>query len=93
MVAVRLVDPRLLPRLSRRQAAIVELAAAGLSDKEIAGHLEIAHSTVASHWDRLARASRLRGRTALVAAWLLSDQCSDIQRDQVRSRLRWRAGR
>jgi DNA-binding CsgD family transcriptional regulator len=60
--------------VSGRQAEILELAARGLSDKEIANHLGVTHWTVRSHLERLYNSSGVRGRTAVVVAWVLSSE-------------------
>lgn len=53
-----------------RQAQILRLVAAGLSDKEIASHLGVSPRTVQSHLDRLFLEHGLHKRAAAVAAWL-----------------------
>jgi DNA-binding CsgD family transcriptional regulator len=67
-----------------RQAAILELAAGGLSDKEIAQCLGVTHRTVRSHLERLYNSSGIRGRVAVVVAWVLSSDRN--RRDWARSR-------
>jgi DNA-binding NarL/FixJ family response regulator len=56
--------------MSARQAQVLALIASGLSDKEIAARLGVAHRTVRTHLDRLLREHRLHNRTEAVAAWL-----------------------
>jgi len=58
--------------VTERQAEILELAARGLSDKEIAHRLGVTHRTVRSHLERLYNTSGVRGRVAVVVAWVLS---------------------
>lgn len=72
--------------MTRRQTEIIELVAAGLVDKEIARELGLAYRTVRTHMEGLAGRTRHR-RAAMVAAWLLSEDCSDEQRERVRARL------
>lgn len=55
--------------LSRRQAAVLDLAAAGLTDKQIAARLGVSFGTVRTHLERMYRRQGIRGRTALVAGW------------------------
>jgi DNA-binding CsgD family transcriptional regulator len=57
-------------RLTPRQAEIVKLIAAGLSDKQIAIRLGLSPRTIQSHLDRLFLQHGLHKRAALVAAWL-----------------------
>src|SRR5262245_862952 len=58
--------------VTERQSQILELAARGLSDKEIARRLGVTHRTVRSHLERLYTTSGVRGRVAVVVAWVLS---------------------
>ena len=60
--------------VTERQAEILELAARGLSDKEIANRLGVTHRTVRSHLERLYNSSGVRGRTAVVVAWVLANE-------------------
>jgi len=60
--------------VTERQAEILELAARGLSDKEIAQRLGVTHRTVRSHLERLYNSSGVRGRVAVVVAWVLSSE-------------------
>jgi len=53
-----------------RQAQILRLVAAGLSDKEIASRLGLSPRTIQSHLDRLFLEHGLHKRAAAVAAWL-----------------------
>lgn len=57
-------------RVTRRQAEILSLVAAGLSDKEIASRLGVSPRTIQSHMDRLFLQHGFHKRTAAVAAWL-----------------------
>jgi DNA-binding CsgD family transcriptional regulator len=65
------IGPLLRPR--RRVVEILDLAALGLSDKEIARRLGLAHRTVRSHLERLYAATGVSGRTEAVAAWAWLD--------------------
>ena len=58
-----------LPRLTPRQAQILELAAAGLSDKEIARRLDVAHRTVRTHFEKLYLDHGIRNRAQAIAIW------------------------
>jgi DNA-binding CsgD family transcriptional regulator len=57
---------------SPRQSEILQLAASGLTDKEIALHLRVSYRTVRTHLERLYGRYRVRGRAAAVAFWLMS---------------------
>jgi DNA-binding CsgD family transcriptional regulator len=57
------------PRLTPRQAQILELAAAGLSDKEIARRLDVTHRTVRSHFEKLYQQRGIRNRAQAIAIW------------------------
>lgn len=72
--------------MTARQARILELTASGLIDKEIATELGIAHRTVLSHLEAMRAGTGLR-KAALVAAWLLSEDCTEAERARVRARL------
>jgi len=61
-------------RLSPRQSQVLALIASGLSDKEVAARLGLAHRTVRTHVDRMLREHGLRSRTEAVAAWLRGQQ-------------------
>jgi DNA-binding CsgD family transcriptional regulator len=61
-------------RLTPRQSQVLALIASGLSDKEVASRLGLAHRTVRTHVDRLLREHGLRSRTEAVAAWLRGQQ-------------------
>jgi DNA-binding NarL/FixJ family response regulator len=67
-----MADPPKPPsmHLTRRQAEILELVAAGLSDKEIGSRLGVSPRTIQSHMDRLYLQHGFHKRTAAVAAWL-----------------------
>jgi DNA-binding NarL/FixJ family response regulator len=56
--------------MSARQAQVLALIASGLSDKEIAARLGVAHRTARTHLDRLLREHQLHNRTEAVVAWL-----------------------
>jgi DNA-binding NarL/FixJ family response regulator len=65
------IGPLLRPR--RRVVEILDLAAQGLADKEIARRLGLAHGTVRSHLERLYADTGASGRTEAVAAWAWLD--------------------
>ncbi len=56
-------------RLTPRQAQILNLAASGMSDKEIANQLGIAHRTVRTHFEKLFRDRGIRNRSQAIALW------------------------
>ena len=62
--------PRTSPRPIGRQAEIMELVAAGFSDKEIAKQLGISHRTVRTHLEKYFRKHGQNRRTAAVAFWV-----------------------
>jgi DNA-binding NarL/FixJ family response regulator len=76
--SIRRLTPFVLSRrpfpVTERQAEILELAAHGLSDKQIAHQLGVTHRTVRSHLERLYNTSGVRGRVPVVVAWLLSSE-------------------
>lgn len=53
-----------------RQAQIMELVAAGFSDKEIGKQLGISHRTVRTHLEKYFRKHGQNRRTAAVAFWV-----------------------
>src|ERR1700737_2536365 len=55
------------PRLTPRQAQILELAASGLSDKEIARRLHVTHRTVRTHFEKLFQDRGFRSRSQALA--------------------------
>jgi DNA-binding NarL/FixJ family response regulator len=57
-------------RYTVRQSQILMLAAAGLSDKQIAIHLALSVSTVRAHIQRFYRANGAKNRAAAVAMWV-----------------------
>jgi DNA-binding CsgD family transcriptional regulator len=57
------------PKLTPRQAQILDLAAAGLSDKEIARRLGVAHRTVRTHFEKIYSDGGFRNRSQAVAVW------------------------
>jgi DNA-binding CsgD family transcriptional regulator len=61
-------------RVTPRQAQILSLIAAGLSDSAVAERLGVAHRTVRTHLDRLLREHGLHSRTEAVSAWLRGQQ-------------------
>lgn len=54
-----------------RQAQIMDLIAAGLSDKEIARELGISHRTVRTHLEKFYKKHGQRRRSAAVAFWVV----------------------
>jgi len=71
--------------VSPRQGDVVELAASGLLDKEIAAELGIGVRSVRTHLEVLMKRTGRR-RTGIVAAWLL-EEATEEQRARVRDRL------
>jgi DNA-binding CsgD family transcriptional regulator len=57
------------PRLTPRQAQILELAASGLSDKQIARRLHVTHRTVRTHFEKLFEDQGIRNRSQAIAIW------------------------
>ena len=60
------------PRLTERQTKIVEMIAAGYTDKQLAGRLGMSPGTLRTHLDRMFRRFGVHTRAALVACWLRS---------------------
>ena len=58
------------PSLTERQTKIVEMIAAGYTDKQLAGLLGMSSSTLRTHLDRMFRRFGVHTRAALVARWL-----------------------
>lgn len=56
-------------RLTPRQAQILNLAASGLSDKQIANRLGITHRTVRTHFEKLFHDRGIRNRSQAIALW------------------------
>jgi DNA-binding CsgD family transcriptional regulator len=56
-----------LAKLSPREAAVVNLAAKGLADKEIARHLNVAFATIRTHLDSAFAKLGVRNRTQLAS--------------------------
>jgi DNA-binding CsgD family transcriptional regulator len=62
-------------RPTPRQRQILELAALGLSDEEIAARLKVSSRTVRFQLERIFRTLGVRGRAEAIAAWIaLTDQ-------------------
>jgi len=59
-----------LRRLSLQQRRVLEGAALGLTDKQIAERLGLSVHTVDSHWRHIRRKLGASNRAAAVAAWL-----------------------
>ena len=57
------------PRVTPRQAQILDLAAAGLSDKQIAQRLRVSHRTVRTHFENLFEDQGIRNRSQAIAIW------------------------
>jgi DNA-binding NarL/FixJ family response regulator len=57
-----------------RQAEVLTLLAAGLSDKEIAARLQVSPRTVQAHLDRIYLQYGFHKRAAAAAAWLRTRQ-------------------
>lgn len=64
-------------RITPRQREILELVAAGLSDKEIASRLRVSPRTVQSHIDRFFMKHDIHKRAHAVAYLLGKRQASD----------------
>jgi DNA-binding CsgD family transcriptional regulator len=58
------------PVFTERQTKIVEMIAAGYTDKQLAVRLGMAPSTLRTHMERMFRRYRVHSRAALVACWL-----------------------
>jgi DNA-binding CsgD family transcriptional regulator len=58
------------PLLTERQTMIVELIAAGYTDKELVSRLGMSSGTLRTHLDRMFRRFDVHSRAALVACWL-----------------------
>jgi DNA-binding CsgD family transcriptional regulator len=70
--------------LSKRQREILELAAIGVPDKEIASRLGISAATVESHWKKLRERFESSSRTSIVASALNAlhkDQLEKLQEE------------
>lgn len=63
-------DEHPTPKFTPRQQQIMQLAANGLSSKEIAASLGLSVRTVETHLERLYRKNRIRNRGAAIASWL-----------------------
>ncbi len=57
------------PHVTPRQAQILDLAAAGLSDKQIARRLRVTHRTVRTHLENLFEDQGIRNRSQAIAIW------------------------
>ena len=68
-------------RCSRREAEILELVAAGKTDKRIALELQISQHTVRSYLDRLFRRNGLPNRAAAAVAWALDKESLSLEND------------
>jgi DNA-binding CsgD family transcriptional regulator len=66
--------------ITPRQGQILDLAAIGMSDKEIARRLGVSHSTVRTHLENFFRDQRVRNRYAAVTLWLRSHSPRDSKR-------------
>lgn len=66
-----------------RQRQILDLAARGLTDKEIASKLGGAVSTVRTHLERFYRENGLRNKSEAVATW---QRFRDLERKPLRRR-------
>ena len=67
-VPVSVAGPQELPNLTRRENQIAALVAQGLSNKQIARHLNITLATVKDHMHRVLVKTQLPNRAALAAA-------------------------
>jgi DNA-binding CsgD family transcriptional regulator len=66
--------------ITPRQGQILDLAATGLSDKEIAQHLGVSRSTIRTHLENFFRDQRVPNRYAAVTLWLRSHSPRDSKR-------------
>ena len=57
------------PHVTPRQAQILDLASAGLSDKQIARRLRVTHRTVRTHFENLFMDQGIRNRSQAIAIW------------------------
>lgn len=71
-------------QLSPREAAVVSLAAGGLSRKQSADQLGCSVATLDTHWRRIFKKTGFSCRTELFAG-LLCFAINDRQRDRMRS--------
>jgi DNA-binding CsgD family transcriptional regulator len=62
--------PSVAPNLTERQTKIVEMIAAGYTDKQLSSRLGMAPGTLRTHLDRMFRRFGVHSRAALVACWL-----------------------
>lgn len=60
------------PGLTQRQTQIVEMIAAGYTDKQVSTRLDMSRGTLRTHMDRMFRRFDVHSRAALVACWLRS---------------------
>ena len=60
-------------QLSKREESVLLLAAHGLTDKEIARHLELSQRTVGTYWERMREKLGRLSRTELVARFVRLD--------------------
>jgi DNA-binding CsgD family transcriptional regulator len=70
------IEAKLSPaakRLSQREESVLLLAAHGLTDKEIAKHLELSKRTVGTYWERMREKLGRLSRTELVARFVRFD--------------------
>ena len=67
---------------SRREAEVLRLAAAGLTDKEIAARFGVSITTVRSFWDRIRRKTGALSRTH---ATVMAVKSGAVDEDSLRS--------
>jgi len=84
----RRLESRRELQVTPRQGEILEFAARGLTDKEIAANLGVAVSTVRSHLERIYRANDLRNKPAAVAAWQRYRDAQRVRREPVHRKAR-----
>lgn len=71
-------------RLTRREREVIQLAATGCGDKQIAIALNVSRSTINTHWVRIRMKLGARNRAEVVSRLLLS-QLRGAQVEQVRT--------
>lgn len=64
-----MLDATTAPKITPREAVILDLLVEGLTDKEIAARLSVSTSAVRRHLERLAAKWNRRGRVALGVWW------------------------
>ncbi|GAA2876276.1 hypothetical protein GCM10010517_37380 [Streptosporangium fragile] len=63
-------DPKIVPRLSRRETEVMELIATGRSNGQIAQHLFLSEKTVKNHVNRIYAKLGVDSRGTAIDVWL-----------------------